>query len=86
MPITSPVDFISGPRITSVPGNLANGKTASLTDICCILGLLSLKSDNFLPVIIKEAILTRGIPIDLATNGIVLLPLGFTSKTKIFSS
>ena len=32
---------------------------------------------------IFEAILTRGIPVDLATNGIVLLPLGFTSKMKI---
>ncbi|MCY1424808.1 hypothetical protein D9M71_405710 [compost metagenome] len=30
-PITSPVDFISGPRIGSTPGNLANGNTASLT-------------------------------------------------------
>ena len=34
MPITSPVDRISGPRITSTPGNLLNGKTASLTDVC----------------------------------------------------
>ena len=29
-PITSPVDFISGPKIGSAPGNLMNGKTASL--------------------------------------------------------
>ena len=72
--------------MTSVPGNLANGKTASFTDICSILTLLSLKSDNFFPVIIKAAILTRGMPIDLATKGIVLLPLGFTSKMKIFLS
>ena len=35
MPITSPVDFISGPRITSMPANLAKGKTASLTEYCC---------------------------------------------------
>ena len=33
IPITSPVDFISGPRMTSVPGNRANGKTASFTAI-----------------------------------------------------
>ena len=31
MPMTSPVDFISGPRIVSTPGNLMNGNTASLT-------------------------------------------------------
>src|SRR5687768_507285 len=31
-PITSPVDFISGPRIVSTPGNLMNGNTASLTE------------------------------------------------------
>ncbi len=31
IPITSPVDRISGPRTMSTPGNLANGKTLSLT-------------------------------------------------------
>ena len=31
MPITSPVDFISGPRTASTPGNLAKGKTDSFT-------------------------------------------------------
>ena len=31
IPITSPVDFISGPRIGSTDGNLSNGKTASFT-------------------------------------------------------
>ena len=31
-PITSPVERISGPRIVSMPGNLANGMTASLTE------------------------------------------------------
>ena len=30
-PITSPVDFISGPRMTSVLGKRAKGKTLSLT-------------------------------------------------------
>ena len=32
MPITSPVDFISGPSTISTPANLMNGKTASLTE------------------------------------------------------
>ncbi|MNI45001.1 hypothetical protein D3C73_994030 [compost metagenome] len=31
-PITSPVDFISGPRMVSTPGNFTNGNTASLTE------------------------------------------------------
>ena len=31
-PITSPVDFISGPRMVSTPGNLRNGNTASFTE------------------------------------------------------
>jgi hypothetical protein len=30
-PITSPVDFISGPRMVSTPGNLTKGNTASFT-------------------------------------------------------
>jgi hypothetical protein len=30
-PMTSPVDFISGPRMVSTPGNLMNGNTASFT-------------------------------------------------------
>src|SRR4051812_28678948 len=31
-PMTSPVDFISGPRMVSTPGNLMNGNTASFTE------------------------------------------------------
>lgn len=31
MPITSPVDFISGPSTTSMPGKRPHGKTASFT-------------------------------------------------------
>ena len=32
MPMTSPVERISGPSRMSVPGNLLNGKTGSLTE------------------------------------------------------
>jgi len=32
MPITSPVDFISGPRMMSTPANLLNGNTLSFTE------------------------------------------------------
>ena len=35
IPMTSPVDFISGPRMVSTPGNLTKGKTDSFTEICC---------------------------------------------------
>ena len=31
-PITSPVDFISGPSRVSAPGNFTKGKTASYTE------------------------------------------------------
>ncbi len=31
IPMTSPVDFISGPRTMSMPGKRGHGKTASLT-------------------------------------------------------
>ena len=34
MPITSPVDFISGPSTVSTPGKRANGNTASFTALC----------------------------------------------------
>jgi hypothetical protein len=34
MPMTSPVDFISGPSTVSTPGNLMNGNTGSFTLTC----------------------------------------------------
>ena len=34
-PMTSPVDFISGPRVVSTPGKRGKGRTASLTATCC---------------------------------------------------
>jgi hypothetical protein len=33
IPMTSPVERISGPRIVSVPGNRPNGSTAALTAV-----------------------------------------------------
>jgi hypothetical protein len=33
MPITSPVDFISGPSKVSTPGKRSKGSTASLTEM-----------------------------------------------------
>ena len=38
IPMTSPVDFISGPRSTSTPANFVNGNTASFTERCVGVG------------------------------------------------
>ena len=81
MPITSPVDFISGPSTGSVPGNLANGNTASLTAIWSHLGRTRLKLARLSPAITRAAILAIGSPITLATNGTVREARGFTSST-----
>ena len=48
--------------------------------------LKSLKSFSFFPSISFVAIFANGTPIDLLIKGTVLLALGFTSKTKTFSS
>ena len=83
MPITSPVDFISGPSTKSTPSNLLNGNTDSLT--LKVFKSFTLKffrmSFNRSPVITLAAILAMGILLAFATNGTVLLALGFTSKT-----
>ena len=80
MPITSPVDFISGPRKTSTPGKRENGNTASFTATCAFGSVSIWKSDNLAPAIIREAILAIALPVAFATNGTVRLPLGFTSS------
>ena len=82
MPITSPVDFISGPSNTSTPANLLNGKTASFTDTCLGVGaLVNPSSDSLRPIMTLIAILARGTPIDLLTKGTVLDARGLTSST-----
>ena len=55
--MASPVDFISGPKSVSTPGNLPKGKTASFTEILFVLyqGKI-LKEDSFSPAIILAAI------------------------------
>ena len=80
VPITSPVDFISGPKIGSTPGNLLKGKTASFT--CIFSGIISSTipcSSKERPAIHLEAILAKEYPMHLETNGTVLEALGFTS-------
>ena len=80
-PMTSPVDFISGPSKTSTFGNLLNGNTASFTAYIFLFLFIKLKFDSFFPVIITEAILAKGMPVAFETKGTVLLALGLTSIT-----
>ncbi len=81
IPMTSPVDRISGPSTVSTPGNLANGNTDSLTPTWPSLGFFKLKSASFSPAISRAAIFATGMPITLATNGTVRDARGLTSST-----
>src|SRR5947199_8966659 len=64
MPITSPVERISGPRMMSTPANLLNGKTLSLTEK--YVGTTSSNtpsSSSVLPTITSEASRANGTPV-----------------------
>ena len=62
-PITSPVDFISGPNKTSTLGNLLKGKHSFFYSKHIVDFLFfKLNFDNFSPVITLEAIFAKGIP------------------------
>ena len=80
-PITSPVDFISGPRSKSLFGNLLKGNTASLTAYIPFDFSFKLNFNNFSPAITLDAIFANGKPFALDTKGTVLLARGFTSIT-----
>ena len=82
MPMTSPVLFISGPRMMSVPGNLLNGNTASLTATWSKGGVSwTFRSSRLLPAMTLAAILAQGTPVALPTKGTVRLARGLTSMT-----
>ena len=82
IPITSPVDFISGPSRMSAPGNLRNGNTDSLTKM-----RLTFRSSvspcwaSVFPAMIRAATFARGTPVALLTKGVVREARGFTSST-----
>src|SRR5215470_10728279 len=81
-PMTSPVDFISGPRIVSTPWNLANGKTGDFTKKSFTLSSDGKpNSRSFLPTINLAANFANGTPVALLTKGTVLEARGFTSRT-----
>ncbi len=72
MPITSPVERISGPKMVSTPGNLANGNTLSLTATWVGTGSSARSSSSRVsPTITLAAILASGRPVALDTNGTV---------------
>src|ERR1700682_1163885 len=81
-PMTSPVDFISGPRMVSTPGNLMNGNTASLTEkyggtTSPVMPWLA----SVWPTMQRAAILASALPVALDTNGTVRDARGLTSST-----
>src|SRR6185437_16567401 len=82
MPMTSPVERISGPSTGSVPGNLLNGKTASLTETYGgTISSVNPISSSVSPSITRAATDASGTPIAFDTKGIVRLARGFTSST-----
>src|SRR5688572_9147957 len=82
VPITSPVDFISGPRMVSTPGNRENGNTGDFTQYCDTFSSAGrLNSFSFRPTINRAAIFASGTPVALLTNGTVREARGFTSST-----
>ena len=83
MAITSPVDFISGPKMVSTLGKRLKGNTGSLIEIQLVLPILNLSLFNDFPIAALSAIFTIGLPVALATNGTVRLLLGLTSSKNI---
>ena len=82
MPITSPVDRISGPSTTSTPGNFSKGKAGSLTAKKPVSGIsFTSSASSELPIITFAAILDQGHPFAFATNGTVRDARGLTSIT-----
>ena len=81
-PITSPVLFISGPRIVSTPGKRTNGKTGVLTNTpVTSRSATSPSSASDLPVISRAATFASGTPVALDRYGTVREARGFTSST-----
>ena len=81
-PITSPVDFISGPRMVSTPGNRTNGNTGLFTNTPVGDRSSATPSEaSVRPAITRAAICASGTPIALARYGTVRDARGFTSST-----
>ena len=86
-PITSPVDFISGPRIVSTPGKRTNGNTGVFTNTPDTSRSSSRPScDSVFPAITSAAIFASGTPVAFDRYGTVRDARGFTSSTYTTSS
>src|SRR5690348_14300637 len=82
MPITSPVERISGLSTGSDSRNLLNGNTASLTDTYGgTISTVNPRDASDSPSITRAASDASGTPIAFDTNGMVRLARGFTSST-----
>ena len=86
MPMTSPVERISGPRIVSTSGKRLNGSTASFTATCPPSAggrsrPSSRSSASVAPTITRAATFASGTPVALLTNGTVRLARGLASMT-----
>ena len=82
MPITSPVERISGPSWICVPGKRSKGMTASFTALYISFGS-SVKFTSFKesPVMIFAAMPATLRPVAFETKGTVLDARGFASMT-----
>ena len=81
MPITSPVDFISGPSMGSLPASLRKGRTTFFTETIEGTGsVVNSRSSSVSPAMSRAAYFARGTPIDLLTNGTVREARGLTSR------
>ena len=83
IPMTSPVERISGPRIASDPSRRSKGSTASLTlTWSALIGFSgSPRSAIRSPSMIRHASLASGTPIALETKGTVREARGLASMT-----
>ena len=86
IPMTSPVDRISGPKTGSASGNRLNGRTASFTATWSPTTRSHSKpssrsSARVAPIITRLATLAKGTPVALATNGTVRDARGLASIT-----
>ena len=83
MPMTSPVERISGPRIASEPSKRSKGSTASLTLTWSAAMASAGRSRSPIrsPSMTRQAILASGTPTALETNGTVREARGLASMT-----
>ena len=82
MPITSPVDFISGPSTRVDVGEAREGEDRLLDrDVVRAAARSGRSSASVAPAMTFAAILAIGMPIALATKGTVREARGLTSST-----